>query len=156
MRPEQNQAGAFFSADLAIAFVSLAFLFFLVSETRISGLNEKISESENVSLQKNAFFIADAMVKNRDENNALLGMAGFNAGARRVESNVLPESLEGLRFSRLRGNIFVESVSIAYFDGNAEEIFSDGGGSAKNCIATERLVLKGRKKALLIAKVCGE
>ncbi|MBI4053570.1 MAG: hypothetical protein HY394_06060 [Candidatus Diapherotrites archaeon] len=154
--PEQNQGGAFFSADLAIAFVSLAFLFFLVSETRISGLNEKTAESESVSMQKTAFFLADSMVKNRDENNALLGMAAFNAGAGRVESNALPESLEGMRFAQLRGSIFVESVSIAYFDGNSVEIFRDARAGAKNCIATERLVLRGMKKALLRARVCGE
>ena len=154
--PELNCGGAFFSADLAIAFVSLAFLFFLVSGARISALDAKIAESKNLSLQETAFFVSDAMVKNRDENNALFGMARFDHETRRVESNVLQESLEGVSFSQPRGSIFVKSVSLAYLDGNSEKLFSGAGDDAKNCIATERLVVKGGRKALLKAVFCVE
>lgn len=144
-----GRAGFVFSFDLAVAFLAALLMLSLMLAHFGHERNEILGMFGDVVLQRKSVFLADAMVKNRDEEQPLLGSAVFDAEKHRVLSNeidpALLESAKGFR----QGSFFVSSVSLA---GQALS-FEERRG---NCISLDRIVLVQGKQERLVVVACEE
>ena len=147
--------GFVFSLDALGAFLILLAMVFLMLGALDNAVAAKAEENRNFSLKKNALFLADSLVKNRDENNPLLGAAVFDAGKKRVLSNELDFGLLKEIGGIDANGFFVKTVSLEWKDANRETIFSSGKPGA-NCVSAERFVLANNRKAKLTVRVCDE
>jgi hypothetical protein len=107
-------------------------------------------------MQKNAFLLADSLVKNRNEAIPLLGSASFDEKKHRVLSNVLDKALlEKIDASALgTDKYFAKSLSLRYNGSGEEKLFETGRQSS--CLAVERFVFVENKKAVLRLVFCSE
>jgi len=145
--------GFIFSLDTGIAtIIIIAMLFFFVSATSEQA-QKKAENEKNIALWKNTLYFADTIIKNRAEENSVLGSAAKDAEKKRVKSNEIElmllkkaEEIENTEF-------FLKEITVVFEDSEENIFFKKKG---KNCVIVERLVLIENKKALLRIGGCNE
>jgi len=143
----QSGRGFVFSLDLAIAFIAMLLMLFLMLSQLEILKNKEIENIERIELQRNAFFAIDSMAKNRDEERPLLGLALYDVEKHRVLSNEIDTMLLENAKPVLFKNFFISSVSA----GKIEKVFEK---SKQKCISVNRLVFMNEKKEMLKVVVC--
>ena len=150
-----NEKGIIFSTDVIIAFI-IALITTLIFVSYMSNitLNEE-RKIEQIELDEKAIFIIDSMVKNQNEENALLGACNYDGAKKRVLTNNLnylqiktnskPLSLE---------NFFVKSIAITFTGTNQKETIILSEELAKNCTSIKRFTLIDGFKAIIEVKTC--
>jgi len=145
-----GEKGFAFSIDLALAF----FAVLLISTLMLGHLNlakeKQVSGLERLSLERKALFLADSIVKKRNDENPALGSALFDWEKHRVLSNHLDSGL----FSKampLQGEDFFLAGLSCTIDGE-EKVLWDLPG--KNCVSIDRIVLVEGKIGSVRVKVC--
>ena len=135
-----------FSLDALLASFLLFCMFFLFLQFS--------ADFPGVSLaEEKAVFLADSLVKNRLEENPLLGSAVFDSAKKRVLENSIDLALLEKAVPQCFGSACAKKL---YLRGGIDlEIFSlDLEKNNENCVSVERLVFVGGKKALLGVVVC--
>jgi hypothetical protein len=143
--------GFAFSIDAMVTAIVILLMLFLVTASFSAESNAAISGMKMFRLQKNAVFLADALVKNNAEN-ALFGAAIVDTEKHRVKSNELDFGRVKQAVPLASDEFFVQRLSIKWRD-REEEIFRESVGE-KNCIAVERVVLFEGEAALVELVVC--
>lgn len=149
--------GGIFSIDLLVAFLLASALLVLILDFQ-SGILFSTQESlKGFEISEKALMLADSLVKNSDENNALLGSAFFDSGKRRVVSNLLDySSLKTARPTEF-SNISIIELSLQKKNSGKEIIFSKTGFEGKNCLSAKRFViLNGSGEKALVGVVACE
>jgi len=142
--------GFAFSLDLAISVIAMVLMLSLMLASFEAAKEEEITTVKKTELQGKAIFLLDAMAKNRNEEQPLLGSALYDGERHRVLSNEIDAGL----FEKARQldseKFFVKSVSLK--GGEEKTIVFEGKG--KECISLDRIVLAGGKKAMLGVVLC--
>jgi hypothetical protein len=106
-------------------------------------------------LQQKTLAVADSLVKNYDENNALLGACIVDLEKKRARSN----ELSSMNFSNVKplaaGSFFVKSISIIAGT-NGMNLFSKvlDMREAKNCLTARRFALVDGQSATIEIQGC--
>ena len=139
------------SLDLAFATIALLLMLFLIASANASKSRAELSTANMFALEKNVFFIADSILKNRSDN-ALLGAALFDEEKRRVKSGELDSAMFRNAIGLNQNEFFVKSVLVNKNDGK-RPLFSQDLPTG-NCIVAERLAIIDKEKAILEVTVC--
>ena len=150
-----DESGIIFTLDGALAssiiLLSLFVTFVEFAQHAQTGY-EQATEAEKELF---AYSISESLVKNRDAANPFRGAAYFSSEKRRVEVNVLDETLLG----EIRPENFGKYSIGALYERNAQDKKYYFSSESKNCIAVERFaIIKGiaERKAVIGVVVCGE
>ena len=145
--------GGIFSIDLLAAFLLASALLVLILDFQSGILFSSQESLKGFEVSEKALMLADSLVKNFDENNALLGSAFFDSGKRRVVSNLLDySSLKTARPAEF-SNVSVVELSIQKKNSAKEVVFSKKGFEGKNCISVKRFVILNFSKEKALAGV---
>lgn len=150
-----NEKGIIFSTDAITAFI-IALITTLVFVSYMSNiaLNEE-RKIEQIELDEKAIFIIDSMVKNQNEENALLGACNYDGAKKRVLTNNLNYLQIKTNSKPLSlGNFFVKSVAITFVSTNQKETIILSEDFSKNCTSTKRFALIDGFKAIIEVKTC--
>jgi hypothetical protein len=144
--------GFVFSIDLFIPTVAVLLMLFVATASFVARSDRSVSALKNLRLQKNALFLADALVKN-NAKNPLLGSAVADMEKHRVKSNELyRERL--LEAKPVNSSEFViQGLSVRKQSGEKEMILS-AASHEQNCIAIDRVVLLDEKTSVVELIVC--
>lgn len=145
--------GFAFSMDVLLASLLIFVMLFLITHSFNARNAHSLGNIENFSLQKNALFLLDSMLKNRNAENALIGAALFDAEKHRVKSNEIDYEKLKSAAQIESDEFFVHDILLEWYNGMEERIFSDS-GEAVNCIGVERVALVEGKKALVRLVLC--
>ncbi|MFH0955393.1 MAG: hypothetical protein V1777_04790 [Candidatus Micrarchaeota archaeon] len=143
--------------DLIFAFLGFLLLFFLILSFFHSQVEQSIRRFDSQELQANAVFLADSLLKNRDETNPQYGSAVFSASLHRSKTNEIDlELLRQIPAAQESENspVFFKKIELKNADGSTETIFDNSRG--QNCLWIERFVLVNRQKTVLRGLVCHE
>jgi len=146
-----GKQGFVFSLDLAIAFIAmLLMLSLMLSQISLATENE-LKPIEKIGMQRKAIFLVDAMVKNRNEEQPLLGSTVYDLERHRVLQNEIDFALL-LKAKQLEcQDFFVSRLSLASQE-NETIVFEKGQG--KNCVSLDRLVNVNGKLGKVGVVVC--
>ncbi|MCR4368527.1 MAG: hypothetical protein NUV67_01325 [archaeon] len=145
---------AIFSLDSLLASAILLSMLLLTSSMAGAFIETQKAKSAQHERSTLAISLSQALVKNRNEKNPLLGAAYYNPEKKRVEANVVDEKLLTL-LEKIAPTKFGEyEASVAYV-----RLLWDAAPKTtpKKCTIVERFVLvKGfsEKKALIGVGVC--
>lgn len=150
-----NEKGIIFSTDALIAFIiALVTTLIFVSYMSNISLNEE-RKIEQIELDEKAIFIIDSMVKNQNEENALLGACNYDTSKKRVLTNNLNYLQIKTNSKPLSlGNFFVKNIAITFSSTNQKEIIILSEEFAKNCTNIKRFALIDGVKAIIEVKTC--
>lgn len=137
--------------DLAVAVLALLMMAFLMTQHLNFEKERELQASEKTSLQRKAIFLIDAMVKNRNEENPLVGSALLDWGKKRVEQNELDPELFSKAGQLQDEKFFVGGIYLD-FGNKKETIFLEKKGG--ECIGLDRLVSIQGKLAMIGVVVC--
>jgi len=150
-----NQKGIIFSTDAIISFTITLFtmLIFVLYLSNI--VNSETRKIEQIELEEKAVFIIDSMIKNQNEENALLGACNYDSDKKRVLTN-------NLNYSQLKTNskpitiedFFVKEITITFTNTNKKEIINLSAKDSKNCINVKRFTLVDNLKTIIEVKTC--
>lgn len=111
----------------------------------------QLQESEKIGLERKAIFLIDAMAKNRNLENPLLGSALADFQKKRVEQNEIDAGLF-LKSAQLQDEkFFAGRVSLDFGTGK-QTVFLEK--ESKKCVALDRIVSAEGKLARLEAVIC--
>lgn len=143
-----GKAGFAFSLDLMVAFIAMLLMLSLMVMQFQLTKEEQLASVERLSLQERAVFLIDSIVKNRNEQQPLLGSAVYDGEKHRILQNELdPEMMFSAREANL-GKVSVSSISLA----GKTLVFSPA--EERDCIALDRIVLVNGIAGKLEAVVC--
>ncbi len=143
-----GRTGFAFSLDLMVAFIAMLLMLSLMVMQFQLTKEEQLASLERLSLQERAIFLIDSMVKNRNEQQPLLGSAVYDGKRHRILQNQLdPEML----FSAREANLGKASVSSISLSGKTLVFFP---AEERDCIALDRIVLVNGIAGRLEAVVC--
>ena len=145
-----GKQGFVFSMDLAIAFVALLLISSLMIVHLNSAKEQRLLNIERISLQRKAIFLADSIVKNRNEENGCLGSAFFDGERHRILSNEIDLGLLSKAVPIEGENFFVAGLS--YSIGKSKTVLWEQ--SFGNCVSVDRIVLIEGKTGNVRVKVC--
>ncbi|MFA4855638.1 MAG: hypothetical protein WC634_03575 [archaeon] len=145
-----GKGGFAFSLDLAVSVIAMVLMLSLMLASFEAAKEEETAQVKKAELQGKAIFLLDAMAKNRNEEQPLLGSALYDGERHRVLANEIDAGL--LEKAQQLGSerFFVKSVSLKGME--EKEILFEGEG--KECISLDRVVLAGGKKAMLGVILC--
>ncbi len=147
--------GIIFSADALIASVMILLMLFTAASAIEARAGSAAVRGENVKLVAFAESVAEALVKNRNVANPMLGAAAYDAAKARVQGNAIDETL------------LLAAKPIGFNGYSISGLYERGSGGGKKyfgaikdgCAVVERFVIiKGvpERKALLGVVVCAE
>ena len=148
----KNERGMIFSLDAGISFtiVLVGMLVFVFTLNGYAQSAEKINA--NFELEEKALMIADAMVKNANAENPLLGACIYDAEKKRVKTNELSSSeIKRTRPAQF-GKVFVQRIS--YEIGGKKETLVLDQKNTNNCATAKRFVLIDGEKGLIFIQTC--
>lgn len=149
------EKGMFYSIDALLATTILVVAIFVVGERAWDfAVKEK---AETIGHEKELFAagIAEALVKNRNENKPELGSAYFDKEKQRVMQNFVDEELLKKVKGKSFGRYFLSGIYERGLTGKKNYFESN----FSNCLSIERFVIiKGltQRKAVLGVTVCEE
>ena len=143
--------GFVLSLDLAFATIALLLMLFLIASAGASKSRAELATARMFGLEKNAFFIADSILKNSSDN-ALLGAALFDKERRSVKSGELNSAMFRNAVGLNQGEFFVKSVLVKGNSVKRTLFLQDL--PAGDCIAVERFAIVDKEKAILEVAVC--
>ncbi len=148
------ERGIIFSLDAGISF-TIVLIGVLVFVFALNGYAESAKNiSINFELEEKALMLADAMVKNNNSQNPLLGACIYDADKKRVRTNELSSTeIKRAQFMQF-GKIFVKSIS--YETARKKEITPLTQKTSENCITSKRFVLIDGEKGIIFIQTCGE
>jgi hypothetical protein len=150
-----NQKGIIFSTDAIISFIIalLTTMIFVLYLSNIVLMEER--KIEQIELDEKAIFIIDSMVKNQNEENALLGACNYEISKKRVLTNNLNYLQIKTNSKPLSlGNFFVKTIAITFVNTNQKETIMLSEEISKNCINVKRFALIDGFKAIIEVKTC--
>lgn len=149
-----NEKGIIFSLDAGISF-TLVLIGMLVFAYTLNAYAESAEQiTANFELEEKALMIADAMVKNSNTINPLLGACVYDADKKRVKTNELSSAeIKRANFVEF-GKIFVKSIN--YETTSGKETITLTQKNSKNCITAKRFVLIDNKSGLIFIQTCRE
>jgi hypothetical protein len=146
-----GEFGFVFSLDLTIAVIAMLLMLSLMLAGFESEKNAEIELVKKNELQGKAIFVIDAMAKNRNEGQPLLGSAVYDRKRHRVLVNEIDAVLLGNAKQLASEKFFVKSVSLI---GGAEEKTVVFGGTGGQCVSLDRIVTANGNSAMLGVVLC--
>lgn len=150
-----NEKGIIFSTDAVISFV-IMLITILIFVLYLSNSVLKVERNiEQIELDQKAIFIIDSMIKNQNEENALLGACNYDPNKKRVLTN-------NLNYTQIKtnskpvtiGNFFVKSLAITFTHTNQKETINLSEKTSSECINVTRFALVDGLKAIIEVKTC--
>jgi len=143
--------GIIFSMDALIAFVIVLFIL-LIFVFSVNHQTDKITQNVGqFFLEEKVMLIADSLVKNYNEENALLGACVIDIEKKRVKSN----EINSANFSNLKpieqDSFFVKSVSYQTNTRKNKFIIENRTGE---CLVVRRFVLIDGEKGFVFVEGC--
>lgn len=149
-QPAVAAKGFAFSFDLAISVIAMFLMLSLMLASFEAAKEGEIARVKKIELQGKAVFLIDAMAKNRNLEQPLLGSAMYDAERHRVLTGeidiVLLEKARQLESEKF----FVKSVSLKGMQEKTIVLGEEG----KECISLDRIVLANGEKAMLGMILC--
>ena len=119
-----------------MAFLAILLMVFIMMSTINERTENQVGELNKIELQRKAIFLIDSIVKNRNEENPLLGSAIFDKQKKRVLQNRLDvELLKNVKPIQSE-EFYISKLS---FTTNKEEIIFQSKPKG-NCISIDRTV----------------
>jgi hypothetical protein len=151
---QKRDRGMIFSLDAGVAFTITLIGILLFTNTFANSGQRAVENTESIEVEEKTLMIADALVKNYDENNTLLGSCVVDYEKKRVKSNEL--TLENIKKAKPieLGNIFVEEIRV-----NTEllkETIKLEEKKSNECYSVKRFVLIDNEKGTIEVKTCKE
>ena len=142
--------GFAFSFDLAISVIAMVLMLSLMLASFEAAKEKEITAVKKMELQSKAIFLLDAMAKNRNLEQPLLGSALYDRERHRVLTGEIDTGLLEKARQLESEEFFVKSVSLK---GNEEKAILFG-GEGKECVSLDRIVLANGEKAMLGVVLC--
>lgn len=151
--------GIYFSFDFLVAFILLLLCLLLILQNTSALVEKTVLKQKETQLTMTGLFLLDSLIKNRDDENPLMGAAFFNADLKRVEQNTVDlELLSKITQKNDFEEFFLKSVYVKYKNFEKKYLLEKNEG--KNCFGVERFVLiktkTQTKKGKIGAEICNE
>lgn len=118
-------------------------------------MNQTVQSFDSLELQRNAFFLTESLIKNRNETLPQYGSAVFSAEKHRVLSHQLDLGLlNQIPAGQERDNqpVFFKKIEVEPSNGPRQTVFDLERG--QNCLSMERFVVWQNQKTVLRTTVC--
>ncbi len=151
--PSTKDRGLIFTTDAIICSIIILTSALIFSTTIKTNATKQTELLKDFELEEKTLLIADAMIKNYDKNNPLLGACIFDLDKKRVLTNQL--SLERLKEARQINSekFFAEKITIK--TRNYTHIISlSNKSTGKHCLTAKRFALIGNEKAIIQTTLC--
>jgi biopolymer transport protein ExbB/TolQ len=146
--------GMVFEFDLMLSFIVTCAIIYLMFLSLNQLIEERVSFMKESELKQKAVLLADSILKNSSKESPWVSASYFNSELKRVEANVLNETL----LNEVNEALVPSEVKKIYL--KKKKRFFLNRKLGKECVGIERLVLvknlTGTKKDLLGVVVCGE
>jgi hypothetical protein len=143
--------GIIFSIDALVAFIIVLFMLLAFVVTLNNETNNLTQNIGHFFLEEKTILVADSLIKNYNEENALLGACLFDFEKRRVRSN----ELSSLNFNNLKklnlNDFFVKSISYQTKTKSKKYLIESSEGI---CLVVRRFVLIDGEKGLIFVEGC--
>ncbi len=150
----QKQKGQIFGIDAMIAFTIMLFCV-LVFATSTANQSQKTQNNLlHYELEEKTFLIADSLVKNRDENNPLLGACIIDYDKKRVLTNQLDYTLLQNAKSAEFGDIYAKQITLE--QNNNTQIIRLADKNSSECITAKRFAKISGEKTIIGVTICRE
>jgi len=143
-----------FSLDAGVSFtiILVGMLVFVFTLNGYAGSAEQ--SIINFELEEKALMIADAMVKNSNTPNPLLGACIYDSEKKRVRTNELSSAeIKRAQFMQF-GKIFVKNI--IYETNSGRENIALTQKTSENCITSKRFALIDGGKGIIFIQTCRE
>lgn len=145
--------GIIFSIDAMVAFLIICTMMYLVLLSVGTRGNAYVDAHREFLLQKNAFMLADSLIKNCADLNSS-GLANYNFQSKRCESGILNADQNAT--GKINSDeFFVKKTEIIYGNDTNKILFEEN-KPGNNCESVERIAYYQNEKANLRVVVCNE
>lgn len=140
--------------DLVLAFLCFLLTLFLVLSFFHGTVEQTVQRFDSLELERNAIFLADSLIKSRDETNPQYGSAVFSSELHRVKANEIDLALLAQISATQQAEnsrVYFQTIELK-FENGSQMIFDNS--SNGDCLSVERFVLANKQKAVLRMVIC--
>jgi hypothetical protein len=148
------EKGQIFGIDAMLSFTIMLFCVLIFAINLSNHSQNALNNLLDFELEEKAILITDSLIKNRDENNPLLGACIVDYDKKRVLENIIDKDLLRKAKTASFEGIFAKQIKINQ-NGTEESIILDKRNTTQ-CISVKRFVLIDAQKAVLEAMICRE
>ncbi len=149
LNKNKSQKGMSFTIDTIFSVLIILIILFSFSFFIFQKISNETNFEKQFILEQKTISVADAIVKNNNENS-MLGASVIDLDKKRTLSNII--STENKNFINLElDDFFIKEINLKYKNNSIEKLFSKE-TNTNNCFSIERFVLV-RKIELKKAKI---
>lgn len=149
-----NNKGIIFTFDTTLTTIILLVILFSFSIFLFDKIENDLFIEKQFFLEQKTISISDAIIKNNNPTNSMLGMSIIDFDKKRTLSNKI--SLHNTNFEQIDlDNFFIKEIKYTLKNGFEETIFFENRNS-NSCFSVERFVIIENQKGLIIVSGCYE